>query len=67
MKKLDNKMLKEKEGEERKVDSDVVDTAITCDCCSELPTIHPVTTRKEGEENKIEDEEKGQRDNQKKI
>ena len=51
MKKLDNKMLKEKEGEQQKYDSDVVDTSITCDCCSELPTIQPVTTRKEGEEN----------------
>jgi P-type Cu+ transporter len=67
MKKLDNKMLMEKEGEERKVDSDVVDTAITCDCCSESTTLQPVTTRKDGEETKIEDEEKGQRDNQKKI
>ena len=59
-------MLKEKEGEQQKVDSDVVDTTITCDCCNELPTIQPVTTRKEGEENKIEDEEHGHSDNQKK-
>jgi len=65
MKKLDNKMLKEK-GEQQKVDSDVVDTTNTCDCCDELPTIQPVTTRKEGEENKIEDEEHEHSDNQKK-
>src|SRR6266487_6415469 len=45
---------------------DVVDTTIPCDCCSELPTIQPVTTRKEGKENKIEDEEHVHRDNQKK-
>jgi P-type Cu+ transporter len=66
MKKLGNKMLKEKEGERQKVDSDVVDTTITCDCCNELPTIQPVTTRKEGDENKIEDEEHGHSNNQKK-
>jgi P-type Cu+ transporter len=66
MKKHGNKMLKEKEGERQKVDSDVVDTTITCDCCNELPTIQPVTTRKEGEENKIEDEEHGHSNNQKK-
>ena len=66
MKTLDNKMLKEKEGEQQKVDSDVVDSSITCDCCNELPTIQPVTTRKERQENKIEDEEHGHSDNQKK-
>ena len=64
MKKLDNKMLKGKKGEQQKFDSDVVDT--TCDCCSELPTIQPVTTRKEGEENEVEVEEHGHSDNQKK-
>ena len=53
MKKLDEMMSKEKEGEQQKFDSDVVDTTITCDCCSELPTIQPVTTRKEGEENEV--------------
>jgi Cu+-exporting ATPase len=62
MKKLDNKMVKEKVGEQQKYDSDVVDTSITCDCCSELPPIQPVTTRKEGEG----DEEHVHSDNQKK-
>src|SRR5947209_20241289 len=62
MKKLDNKMLKEKVGEQQKYDSDVVDTSITCDCCSELPPIQPVTTRKKREG----DEEHVHRDNQKK-
>src|SRR2546423_6485231 len=62
MKKLDNKMLKEKEGEPQKFDSDVVDTTITCDYCSELPPIQPVTTRKEREG----DEEHVHNDNQKK-
>jgi len=62
MKKLDNKLLKEKEEEQQKFDSDVVDTTIACDCCSELPPIQPVTTRKEGEG----DEEHVHSDNQKK-
>src|SRR5712691_5819554 len=62
MKKLDNKMLEEKVGEQQKYDSDVVDTSITCDCCSELPPIQPVTTRKEGEG----DEEHVHSDDQKK-
>jgi Cu+-exporting ATPase len=62
MKKLDNKMLKEKEGEQQKFDSDVVDNTITCDCCSELSPIQPVTTSKGGEE----DEEHVHSDNQKK-
>jgi hypothetical protein len=49
----------------QKFDSGAVDTNITCDCCNELSTIQPVTTRKEGEENKIEEEEHGHSDNQK--
>ncbi len=67
MKKLDNKMLKEKEGEQQKVDSVVVDTNIACDCCNEVPSIQPITTRNKGEENKIEDEEHRHSDNQKKV
>jgi Cu+-exporting ATPase len=66
MKKLDNRMLKEKEREQQKFDSDVVDTTITCDCCNELPTIQPVMTRKEGEENEFDDDDHGHSDNQKK-
>jgi P-type Cu+ transporter len=66
MKKLDNKMPKEKEGNQQRFDSDVVDTTMACDCCNELPTIQPVTTREEGEENKIEDEEHGDSGSQKK-
>ena len=62
MKKLDEMMSREKEGEQRKYDSDVVDTSITCDCYSELPPIQPVTTRKEGEG----DEEHVHSDHQKK-
>jgi cation transport ATPase len=65
MKKLDNKMVKEKEAEQRTFDSST-DTTITCDCCNELPTIQPVMTRKEGEENEVEDEEHGHSGNQKK-
>ncbi|MDQ6863409.1 MAG: copper-translocating P-type ATPase, partial [Thermoproteota archaeon] len=64
MKKLDNKMVKEKEAEQRTFDSST-DTTITCDCCSELPTIQPVMTRKD-EENEVEDEEHGHSGNQKK-
>jgi len=66
MKKLDNKMLKEKEGEQNKVDSDVVDATITCECCSETPTIQPVMTRKEGENDEYDDEEHVHSGNQKK-
>jgi len=66
MKKLDNKMLKEKEGGQHKFDSDVVDTTITCDCCSELPTIQSVTTSKEGGENDLDGEDHEHSDNQKK-
>src|SRR5437660_1442661 len=65
MKKIDNKMLKEKEAEQQKFDSSA-DTTITCECCNELPTIQPVTTRKEGEVDEYNDEEHGQSDNQKK-
>jgi P-type Cu+ transporter len=64
MKKLDDKMLKEKEGEQRKVDSNVVDSVTTCDCCSDSPMIQPVTTRKDGEE--VEAEEHEHSDNEKK-
>ena len=66
MKKIDNKVLKEKEGDQQRFDSDVVDTAMACDCCNELPTIQQVTTTEEGEENKIEDEEHGDSGSQKK-
>jgi hypothetical protein len=60
-------MLKEMEGEQPKVDSDIVDTAITYDCCSESPTIQPVTTRmKEREEDEFDDEEHDYSDNQNK-
>ncbi|HET7148585.1 MAG TPA: copper-translocating P-type ATPase [Candidatus Nitrosopolaris sp.] len=64
MKKLDDRMVKEKEAERRTFDS-TADTTIFCDCCNELPTIQPVKARKEGEENKIEDEEQGHSNNQK--
>ena len=40
MKKLDNVMTKEKE-------EPIPDTSITCDCCTELPTIQLVTRRNE--------------------
>ncbi|MGB7956562.1 MAG: hypothetical protein WCF23_21520 [Candidatus Nitrosopolaris sp.] len=66
MKKLDEMMSKEKEGEQQKVNSENVDPTISCDCCSELPTIQPITTRKEGEENEVGDEDHGLSDNQKK-
>ena len=62
MKKLDEMMSKEKEGEQQKVNSENVDPTISCDCCNELPTIQPITTRKEGEG----DEEHVHSDNQKK-
>jgi Cu+-exporting ATPase len=65
MKKLDNKMVKEMEAEQRTFDPSA-DTTITCDCCSELPTKQPLTTRKEGEENDFDDEEHGHSGNQKK-
>jgi P-type Cu+ transporter len=58
-------MLKEKEGEQQKLDSDVVDTT-TCDCCSELPLIQPVTTRKAEKEIEVEAEEHGHSENQNK-
>lgn len=58
MKKIDNKMLKEKEAEQQKFDSSA-DTTITCECCNE-----PVTTRKEGEDDEYNDVEHGQSDNQ---
>ena len=66
MKKLDNKMRKEMQAEQQKFDSDLVDSTNPCDCCSELPTLQPVTTRKD-EENKIEDEEHGHINSQKKT
>lgn len=66
MKKLDNKMLKEKEGDVYVVDSDVVDTAITCDCCNEPPSVQSVTRTKKGEENEVEAEEHEHSDNQQK-
>jgi hypothetical protein len=50
MKKLDNKMRKEKEAEPQKFDSDLVDSTNPCDCCSELPTLQPVTARMDVEE-----------------
>jgi P-type Cu+ transporter len=65
MKKLDSKMVKEKKAEQRTFDPSA-DTTITCDCCNELPTIQPVMTRKEGEENEVEDEERGHSGNQRK-
>jgi len=39
MKKLDNKLLKEKEGEQQHFDVPA-DTTITCDCCSKLPPVY---------------------------
>jgi P-type Cu+ transporter len=66
MKKLDEMLSKEKEGEQQKVNSENVGPTISCDCCSELPTIQPITTRKEGEENEVGDEENGLNGNQKK-
>ena len=66
MKKLDEMMSKEKEGEQQKVNSENVDPTISCDCCFELPIIQPITTRKEGEENEVGGEEHGLSDNQKK-
>src|SRR5438034_11751326 len=60
MKKLDNKILKEKVEEQQHFDFPA-DTTISCDCCSELP---PVATREEGEEDELGDEEHG--DNKKK-
>src|SRR6266487_3722199 len=66
MKKLDDKMLKEKEEGQHRVVSDVVDAAINCDCCNESPTIQPATRRQEGEENEVEAEEHEHSDNQKK-
>jgi P-type Cu+ transporter len=62
MKKIDNKMLKEKEAEQQKFDTSP-DTTITCECCNELPTIQPVTTRKEGQDDEYNDVEHGQSDN----
>ena len=58
-------MRKEKEAEQQKFDSDLVDSTNPCDCCSELPTLQPIT-RMYGEENKIEDEEHGHINSQKK-
>jgi hypothetical protein len=55
MKKLED-MNKEKESEHGVFDASA-NTSITCGCCNELPTVQPVTTRKEGEQNKSEDNE----------
>jgi hypothetical protein len=43
VKKLDNKMVKEKEAEQRTFDLSA-DTTIACDCCSKLSSLPPVTT-----------------------
>jgi len=53
MKKLDNMMTKEKE-------EPIPDTSITCDCCTELPTIQLVTRENE-EGNDYDDEDHGYR------
>ena len=53
MEKLDD-LAKEKESEHQVFDTSA-NTSIACGCCNELPTVQPVTTRKEGEENKSED------------
>ena len=63
MKKLDD-MAKEKESEHQVFDAPV-NTSITCGCCSELPTIQPVTRRKVVD-NEYDDEEHGHSDHQKK-
>ncbi len=64
MKKLDDMLRKEKEGEHQVFDAPA-NTRITCGCCSELPTIQPVTRRK-AVDNEFDDEEHGYSDNEKK-
>ena len=59
-------MRKEKQAEQQKIDSSLLDSTNPCDCCSELLTLQPVTTRMDVEENKIEDEEHGHINSQKK-
>ena len=63
MKKLDD-MAKQKESEHQVFDAPV-NTSITYGCCSELPTIQPVT-RRNAVDNEYDDEEHGQSDLQKK-
>jgi cation transport ATPase len=63
MKKLDD-LAKEKESEHQVFDAPV-NTSITCGCCSELPTIQPVTRRK-AVDNEYGDEEHGHFDHRKK-
>jgi hypothetical protein len=63
MKKLDDMLPNEKEGEHQVFDA--ANTSTTCDCCSELPTVQPVTRRK-AVDNEFDDEEHGHSDNEKK-
>jgi P-type Cu+ transporter len=62
MKKLDD-LAKEKESEHQVFDAPV-NTSITCGCCSELPTLQPVTRRK-AVDNEYDEEEHGHSDHQK--
>jgi hypothetical protein len=64
MKKLDDTVPNEKEGEHQVFDAPA-NTCITCGCCSELPTIQPVTRRKTVD-NEFDNEEHGHNDHQKK-
>ena len=64
MKKLDDMWPNEKEDEHQVFDAPA-NTSTTCDCCSELPTVQPVTRRK-AVDNEFDDEEHGHSDNEKK-